>query len=279
MSTADSLASLDDLKDLKELSVWSERLWWLQQIDTLGRHEAHDWLRDSAPAAARADAEVILAAVAKTGAAAMSLASRELRSDDRVVLAAVRLNGYALGAATAELQADRDFVLACVALDGDALAEVAPALKADKEVVLAAVAQRGLAVRHAHPDLQDDWEVLLTAVAQDVRVMRVTEWSSNRAFVFTVVRFNGLALEAASPQFRAERDVVLAAVAQNGNALQFAAPWLQADAELNTFAAKRSLFGASAHPKRRSPTRWSERSLSFEVLPEPCAAREVRQEH
>merc|ERR1712238_356436 len=122
-----------------------------------------------------------------------------------------------------------------------ALDEVAPALKADKEVVLAAVAQRGLAVRHAHPDLQDDWEVLLTAVAQDVRVLRVTEWSSNRAFVFTAVRFNGLALETASPQFRAERDVVLAAVAQNGNALQFAAPWLRADAELITFATKRSL--------------------------------------
>ena len=122
----------------KQSLLAADRSAWFQQVEELPRHEALDWLRDAAPPAAREDPELLLAAVAKTGAGAMLLAPRALRRDREFVLAACSLNGFALGAAAPELQADRDFVLAVVARDGDALDEVAPALKADREVVISA---------------------------------------------------------------------------------------------------------------------------------------------
>merc|ERR1719436_1715056 len=148
-----------------------DRSAWFQQVEELPRHEAFDWLRDAAPPEAREDPELLLAAVAKTGAGAMRLASRALRRDREFVLAACSLNGFAFGAAAPELQADRDFVLAVVAADGDALDEVAPALKADPEVVLAAVSQKGSAVRFAAKKFQSDSEVLSLA-SQDPQITK-----------------------------------------------------------------------------------------------------------
>merc|ERR1719436_286352 len=148
-----------------------DRSAWFQQVEELPRHEAFDWLRDAAPPEARQDPELLLAAVAKTGAGALRLASRALRQDRDFVLAACSLNGFALGAAAPELQADRDFVLAVVAADGDALDEVAPALKADREVVIAAVTQKGSAVRFAAEEFQRDSEVLSLA-SQDPEITK-----------------------------------------------------------------------------------------------------------
>ena len=95
---------------------------------------------------------------------ALQYASKELKNDQDVVLAAVRNSGDALQYASKELKSDKDVVLEAVSKDGSALEYASEELKNDKEVVLAAVRQDGSALYYASDALKNDKEVVLAAV-------------------------------------------------------------------------------------------------------------------
>jgi hypothetical protein len=175
---------------------WSNKTHVLYDVQEFGNKLEH------ASRELRADIEVVLAAVTNYGTA-LKYASHELRADIEVVLAAVSNDGIALKYASPELQGDKEVVLAAVTERGHAL-EFARELRADREVVLAAVTQEGRALEYASQELQGDKEVVLAAVTNNV-----------------------YALEYASRKLLADREFVLAAVVQDGTALEFASPELQ----------------------------------------------------
>lgn len=156
-----------------------EQLEWLSDVRRKG-YFAIDWLRDSAPPAAREDRETILAAVA-LNPNALHLACKEVQNDHEVVLAAVEKYPFSLRSvpAPAQLWADREFVLA--ALDKPRLKDVVALglfgradepFSSDREVVLAAVRANGRVLRYVSEDLKADPEVVSAAMETNWSVLR-----------------------------------------------------------------------------------------------------------
>tara|TARA_B110000503_G_scaffold128250_1_gene198939 strand:- start:108 stop:1016 length:909 start_codon:yes stop_codon:yes gene_type:complete len=139
----------------------------------------------------------------------LKYASKSLKNDKDVVLAAVRKTGSALAYASKRLENDKEVVLAAVTNDGRALFHASGDMQKDKEVVLAAVTNNAGALNFASDDMQDDKEVVLAAVTK-----------------------NGLQLVDASERLRGMKDVVMAAVRHHGVALMHALGGLRDDKEL-----------------------------------------------
>ena len=87
---------------------------------------------------------------------ALQLASKRLRADREVVLAAVLQNGSALAFASTELKADRDVAVAAVRQDGRALHWVCEDLQNDRGVVRVAMINWPWAIAYASDALQID---------------------------------------------------------------------------------------------------------------------------
>merc|ERR1712194_59723 len=71
------------------------------------------------------------------------------RADREIVFAAVSKLGSALQDAAVELKADREIVLAAVSQDGYALKYAAEELRSDQEIVMVAVSNNGYALQYA----------------------------------------------------------------------------------------------------------------------------------
>jgi len=123
-------------------------------------------------------------------------ATKALKSDREVVLAAVRHSGDAL--LLSEFAGDKEVVLEAVANLGDSLRYAEKAFRSDKEIVLAAVRQNGLSLRYACEKLKDDPEVVMVAV-----------------------RSRGRALRHASNRLRGDLDVVAEALKQDNTAFAY----------------------------------------------------------
>lgn len=136
----------------------------LKELDGAGR-DTYGILRD-APAALKADREVVLAAVANNGLA-LQFAAADVQADREIVLASVANDGYALLFAADALRMDREVVLAVVATDGGALQFAADALRADREVVGQAVATDADALQYADEALRSDDTVKSLAAGRD----------------------------------------------------------------------------------------------------------------
>jgi len=94
----------------------------------------------------------------------LQFASKYLRGDKDVVLAAVKQDGHALYYASKALRADKEVVLEAVKNEGIALRFASNALKNDKELVLISVKDWSHNMIYVGDELQRDKEVLLTAV-------------------------------------------------------------------------------------------------------------------
>ena len=124
---------------------------------------------------------------------ACSRAERRPRAGVRIQEAALRPGGgarrrpsngaLALRYASKKLRSDREVVLAAVNKDGIALEHASRELRSDREVVLAAVKQWGTALRYASKELQADEEVALAAMKDNKSALRFVE----RNFVFDLL--------------------------------------------------------------------------------------------
>lgn len=145
----------------------------------------------------------------------LEYAPDHVKSNKRVVIAAVEQNGFALEFTTETLQDDFQIVMIALTKDGMVLKFASKHLCANKEVVLKAVRLDPFALAFACRTIRDDKEIVLIAV-----------------------RLFGMVLEYASSRLRKDKDVVVAAVSQCGEALAFACPSLRCDKE--TLRAARS---------------------------------------
>lgn len=98
-------------------------------------------------------------------------------------LTAVRCDGLALERASKELRSDREVVLAAVNNNGLALQFADTpftnnGLKADTEIVLAAVQNNGAALQHASPARREERHICMTAV-KNVRKLLITPQPSD----------------------------------------------------------------------------------------------------
>ena len=201
----------------------------------------------------RADREVVLAAVRQDGIA-LGYASDALRADHEVVLAAVTQAGRALEYASSAFRGDRDMVLAAVTQTATwcwprgvhTLQYASDALRADREVVLAALTQDGMALECASDALRADREVVLAAVKQSLSALELVskQLCKDREVVLAALkhaRHSGAAMRyALSPDLRGDREVVLAAMSHDGLALQHVSEELRADREVVLAAVKTS---------------------------------------
>ena len=76
---------------------------------------------------------------------------------------------YALGCAPKELRNDRKIVLAAVKQNGFVQEYASPELRKDREIVPAVVTQKGLALKYASEELKNDRSIVLAAVKENVR--------------------------------------------------------------------------------------------------------------
>jgi hypothetical protein len=166
------------------------------------------------------------------------------QDDDEVVRRAVTQNGIALQFASRRLRENRNIVLAAVSSNGYAFAWAGIQ---DLQIALIAIRDQncGLMLQYATRELQDNEELVLAAVRSvpaafeyaSERLHRsefftdslVRAHSDDRDVVYAVVRWRGYALQWASERFRDDPNIVGLAVSNNGNALALASPRLRDD--------------------------------------------------
>jgi len=114
----------------------------------------------------RADKDLVLRAMRGSfgNGNYLEYASRELKDDPDVALAAVKSDGSALEHVSARLRNDRKIVSTAVKSSGWALKYASKQLRADRKIVLSAVKQIGVVLEFASPDLKKDTGVVEAAI-------------------------------------------------------------------------------------------------------------------
>jgi len=138
----------------------------------------------------------------------LAQASEEARADREIVLAAVSRTGGALKYASVELRSDREFVLEAVARchSGAALFQATPAFRDDEELVLAAVAQNPSALKFASERLRRDRAFLLRAMRRNGYVLQFVpeRFRQDRELVAAAVGSRGPALRFAPRELQGD---------------------------------------------------------------------------
>ena len=146
-------------------------------------------------------------------------ASKELRGDKEVVLAAVQQNGLLLEYASKEFKNNRTIVLAAVKQNGLALEYASQNIKGDIKIVLSAICNRSIALHYATKELINNRNLILSIINS----FTTDTTEQKKSFLL------GLALELSSEKLRGDREVVLAAVRNCCWGLKFASNELQKD--------------------------------------------------
>eukprot|EP00929_Paragymnodinium_shiwhaense_P072862 TRINITY_DN36997_c1_g1_i1.p1 TRINITY_DN36997_c1_g1~~TRINITY_DN36997_c1_g1_i1.p1 ORF type:complete len:252 (+),score=41.28 TRINITY_DN36997_c1_g1_i1:802-1557(+) len=160
--------------------------------------------------------DLVLQAVQKEGM--LRFASSKLRSDEEVVLAAVRSDGDSLKFASASLKGNREVVLEAMASTEDALRYAGQHLietSADLRQFRNTLKQLGGMVAHS-------------VIPLDPVGLPGVDWS-HRGMVRALVRRHGGALEHASAALRSDRELVLDAMVVDYSRLRHAAQVLKED--------------------------------------------------
>ena len=172
-------------------------------------------------------------------------ADAELKKNEKLVLAAVKRDGYALEFADAELKRDKKIVLAAVQQNGLALQWADPVMKLDRHVVMAAVKNEISALTYADPVMKGDRDVVMAAITAFPWGFHALKWAApalkrDRNFMLDAVVHNGLALQFADPTLKSDKVFVMVAVQQNSKALEFADPTLFSDTDVVLAATKQN---------------------------------------
>ena len=134
---------------------------------------------------------------------------REIITDRREALEAVRQDGLMLENVSDELKNDEEIVLAAVRQDSMALQYASDAMKRNRRVVLAAGQQNQMALVFANDELKGD-----------------------RNFALELVQLNGLTLPYLNPAFLDDKEIALAAVRQDSRAFTYISERLRQDPDI-----------------------------------------------
>jgi len=146
------------------------------------------------------------------------------RSDDAVIMAAIRRDWQAMEFAAGGCPKDKDFMLLAVRANRRALQFASQELKADQELVHAAATLNGYALQYADPSLRENTEFMMKVCRRNGAALEFAHQSikANKEVVTAAVRDDGMALCFADAACRADPDIVKVAVAQRPSAKVYA---------------------------------------------------------
>ncbi len=110
---------------------------------------------------------ILLAIKHREEAEVLMHASKDLRSEKKIVLKAIQSDSSAFKYASDELREDREFMLEVLRIDGEALWFMIDEITDDRELVLEAVKNYGGALGLVVDSLKSDREIVLEAVKND----------------------------------------------------------------------------------------------------------------
>jgi len=169
-------------------------------------------------------------------------------------------------------------------LSGDRLRLAPEELQADRAIAQLAVESAAGALQHVSAELRGDEGFVRCALAghTPMSVAKAVPQIAPglmacRNFVLWLVRRQGLALEAASPELKDDREVVLVAVKSNGGALQHASEALRDDREIVLAAVHEHSAGLKspylASPMHYAgPAVWAHRESVLEFIRCGCVS-------
>jgi hypothetical protein len=173
----------------------------------------------------------------------LAFASRELRNDKQVILAAVNSK---LGRSRINLQQDYidtnmkedpEIYLKILKVYGDK-AYKAKKLLTNKNFVLKAVTMHQNVFMIISETLKRDMDVIMTALNNTSLRLFCPELRGNKDVVYHAVRVKGNNLQYASSELRNTREIVEAAVTQSGDAILYASEQLRNDHDIVLLALK-----------------------------------------
>ncbi|CAE8587620.1 unnamed protein product, partial [Polarella glacialis] len=197
---------------------WRHAIWRAAVVD--------DWqLLAGAPAEVKADRQLMLSVLMTSQGAAFKYVSSELRSDEKVILEAVKHSAGALAEAAPTLLNDRAFLLKAITANSASLGYASEQWRNDKDLLReAARTGKGSALQGASAALRSDRDFILELVLEDAEAYKYAseDLRSQQDFALAVAKRNGETLRFMIPKFRADRSIVDAAVARNPQVANYA---------------------------------------------------------
>lgn len=161
------------------------------------------------------DRDVVLAAIRASNSCdgVLQFADKAFRSDEQLVLEAVKRNWGELQWIDPSLFSNRDIAMEAVKQNGRAL-EYAPYFLNDREMVLEAVSKCGLALEYADPSLRCDDVIVGAALKNDPWALKYADKSfqKNPVIVMDAIERNGHVLQFAHTDYQFRKEYVLAAL-------------------------------------------------------------------
>lgn len=200
--------------------------------------DTDDIMLDAASRALKKDREVALAAVSRSGEN-LAFASKALRNDREVILTAIRNDPFAFQFASETLRSNREIALEAVGRGGNNLAFVGNALGNDREVVLTAIREQASAFKFASEALRNDKEVVLAVIREGGSAhLQFASEALRRDLedvILTAKRKGGApAFQFASEALRRDLEVVIATIKKDISALRHAPLDLQTSRDILT---------------------------------------------
>ncbi|MBA3721410.1 MAG: DUF4116 domain-containing protein [Parachlamydiaceae bacterium] len=157
--------------------------------------------------------------------------SKEHKRNYKIVMAAVKVDGYALCHASSTLKIDKTIVLAAVKQCGTVIFFAHVSMKSSKTIALAAVSQNGLALEAFSKEIKQDKTIVRAAVQQNGCALEYADVSlkSDLKTALMAVKQNGFAICDVIEALKDNEVLVIAAIKQNPKAIQFASPRLLDD--------------------------------------------------
>lgn len=188
----------------------------------------------------KSDIRVVLAAVKQNGLALQY--ANKYKNYKRVVMEAVKQNGLAIEFASEDLQGDDDIVKE--ALKNEDVLYIDGLLE-NREFVLAAVKYKSYLLRDICIEMNDnhytkDKEIVMAAVKQDGYIIVDTPFTNDPDVGLIAVQQKGNVLKRLNENLKNNKKIVLAAVKQNGLAIEFASNNLKQDKEIIETAIKQN---------------------------------------
>ena len=156
--------------------------------------------------------------LAKRNGDILKYATKRLKKDKVIVLAAVSTSHRAIGFADIELKNDPEVVLRAIEHSHRSFYYAGKAMQSNRDIVLKVVAVSGCLLRHASLELRDDYEVVHKAARQCGEALRYASdrLKSSRSLALIAAESWGYILEEVSMNLLKDRELVLKAVSNAG---------------------------------------------------------------
>lgn len=164
-----------------------------------------------------------------------------LRSDEKFMLEAAKIDAKALGYADEKLVNDPNFMLEAIQINPETKVYIGEKLKNDKEFILNTSTLINDSLRFASEDLKNDKKLALELIKkekQSVMPYISKELQDDKEVVLEAVKQSGYSLNYASERLKNDKDIVIEAVKKSGGSIKYAGDKLKDDKDIALIAVK-----------------------------------------